>query len=178
MSDDLDHLGEPEPIEESGGVLRYLRDWGVALAGAVAVYFGWQWYTTPDLGETAPEFALYDLDNAKHVLSDYRGQTVVLNFWATWCGPCRTEIPILNDFAADNPDIPVLGIATDGPPKKLAEAAEALGIDYPVLVGTDSVTSDYQVSTIPMTVVVGPEGELKDVHIGIIMEPQLAWATR
>jgi len=72
----------------------------------------------------------------------------------------------------------VLGIATDGPPRKLAEAAEALDISYPVLVGDSAVTSDYQVSTIPMTVVVGPEGAIKDVHVGIIMEPQLAWATR
>ncbi len=178
MDDDFDPLAEPEPIEERGGMLRYLRDWGVALGGAAAVYMGWQWYTTPDLGDTAPAFALYDLDNVEHVLADYRGSTVVLNFWATWCGPCRTEIPTLNTFAAEHPDIPVLGIATDGPPRKLAEAAEALDISYPVLVGDSAVTSDYQVSTIPMTVVVGPEGAIKDVHVGIIMEPQLAWATR
>ena len=119
------------------------------------------------------------LDGEEWSLSDFRGKTVVLNFWATWCGPCRTEIPAFTEFAEENPDIPVLGIAMDGDqPAKLRRAVKQLGIGYPVLLADNDVKQKYKVSTLPTTVVVDKDGQVKDIHVGAMFKPQLEWAVR
>ncbi len=136
------------------------------------------WLRAPDLPDQAPGFTLKDLDGQEVDLADFRGQTVVLNFWATWCAPCRAEIPAFSSFARNNPDIPVLGIAVDGPVGKLKVAKRDMGIDYPVLVGDAATVQAYGASTLPTTVVVGPDGEVAAVHVGLMLPPQLWWATR
>ncbi len=158
-------------------ILRYLRDWGVALLLAAGLYALVGWLRTPELPELAPDFTLSTLDGRTVHLEDLRGQTVVLNFWATWCGPCRSEIPTFSAFAEEHPEIPVLGIATDGDPESLSAAAEALGIRYPVLRADAATTEAYRVSTIPTTVIVAPDGAIRSVHVGVMFRPQLWWAT-
>ena len=83
------------------------RDWGIALILAVVVFVAWQLFRGggPGLGEEAPDFTLRTLDGESITLSELEGQTVVLNFWATWCGPCKAEIPELSAFQRDNPDV-------------------------------------------------------------------------
>ena len=159
-------------------MLRYARDWGISIAVAVLVYLAIGWFRPkPDLPDEAPDFTLQDLDGNTVSLSDYRGRPVVLNFWATWCGPCRTEIPAFSDFADENPDVVVLGVATDGDLKSLTKAATELGITYPVLVDSQGISSSlYKVNTIPTTVVVDKEGQVATVHVGIMMGWQLALA--
>ena len=159
-------------------MLRYARDWGLSIGIAVLVYLAFGWFRPkPDLPDVAPDFTLQNLDGEAVTLSDYRGQWVVLNFWATWCGPCRTEIPAFSEFADENPDVVVLGVATDGDAETLIPAARDLGITYPVLVDPKGISASlYKVSTIPTTVVVSPDGTVETIHIGIMMGWQIAMA--
>jgi peroxiredoxin len=159
-------------------MLRYARDWGLSIGIAVLVYLAIGWFRPkPDLPDEAPDFTLLNLEGEAVTLSDYRGQWVVLNFWATWCGPCRTEIPAFSEFADENPDVVVLGVATDGKAETLIPAAQDLGITYPVLVDPDGISASlYKVNTIPTTVVVSPEGTIETIHVGIMMGWQIALA--
>ena len=156
----------------------YAMDWGIAIGLTVAGFWLLSAVRAPDLPDQAPEWTLRDLSGESLSLSDFRGQTVVLNFWAEWCGPCRMEIPAFSEFAEEHPDIPVFGIAVDGTPTELRRHAASLGITYPVLVADSRVQNDYKVTTLPTTVIVGPDGEVRTVHVGAMLGPQLRWATR
>ena len=176
---------DAEPTEEtdapSSALARWgrtLAEWGLTLLAIGAVWLGVGWLRAPDLPDQAPDFTLAALDGSTVTLSDLRGQTVVLNFWATWCGPCRVEIPAFSAFAQDHPEVPVLGIAVDGTPAELRQAAAKLGIDYPVLVADGAVQAAYQVETLPTTVVINPDGSVRTAHAGIMPGPQLRWAAR
>ncbi|MEY3212787.1 MAG: hypothetical protein RIT28_3268 [Pseudomonadota bacterium] len=159
-------------------MLRLLRDWGISLAFAVLIYLAVGWLRAPSLPEEAPDFALKTLSGEPVSLSSLRGKTVVLNFWATWCGPCRTEIPWFSKFATENPDVVVLGIATDGTEDELRAATAQLGITYPVLRSDSATQRAYGVNTIPTTVVVEPDGSVGTVHVGLMTGIQLELATR
>ena len=76
-----------------------------------------------------------------------------------------------------NADVPVLGIAVDGSVSKLRQFAKQNRMNYPVLKGDRGIQEDYKVSSLPMTVVVGPDGQIEDVHIGMMLASQLEWAT-
>lgn len=146
----------------------------------VGLFFGastaMSWLRAPDLPEQAPAFTLLDLDGTPVSLEAFAGQTVVLNFWATWCGPCRLEAPWFASFADAHPDVAVLGIAVDGTPPQLRAAGKRLGITYPILVADRATLAAYQPSAYPTTVVVGPDGLVDTVHVGLMTRPQLAWA--
>lgn len=161
---------------------RMLKDWSVALlvAAVVFVVVGW-WQTSPQLEVegSAPGFQLNDLDGNAVDLSSYAGGTVVLNFWASWCGPCKTEVPEFVRFAEAHPDIPVLGLAVDsGDEAAVRRAAKRFGITYPVAIADRRTIQAYKVSTLPTTVVVGPEGELKSARIGTMTYEDLTLAVR
>jgi cytochrome c biogenesis protein CcmG/thiol:disulfide interchange protein DsbE len=130
----------------------------------------------PALPERAPEFALPALDGTWVRLAELRGRPVVLNFWATWCGPCRVEIPAFARLAARRPDVTVLGIAADGTPDELRAAAAELGASYPVLRGTPEVFAAYGVTTYPTTVVLDAEGRVVHAHTGLMLDPHLSFA--
>jgi len=132
----------------------------------------------PDLPDQAPDFSLPNLEDETVGLTQFRGQTVLLNFWATWCLPCRIEAPALSRLASIRPEIVVLGIAADGTPSELRDAADELGINYTVLRGDRETLRAYSVDTFPTTVVVGPEGQVKRAYTGLLLDPQLWWATR
>ena len=109
----------------------------------------------PLKGKPAPKFTLVDLNGKKVSLSDYKGKPVLLNFWATWCGPCKIEIPWMEKLRDQYKDqgFEVLGIESDSyddDPKALAEykagvakSATALGINYPVLLGGETISEAY-----------------------------------
>ena len=155
----------------------YLLDWGIALGLTVLGFWAFSVWRSPNLPEVAPDWKLSSIQGEEISLSDYRGKTLVLNFWATWCQPCIMEIPTFEKFSNEHPDIPVLGIAVDGTPESLLRFSKQHNMTYPIVIATPEVEKNYQVTTLPMTVIVGPEGEIKNAHVGLMLEQQLKWAT-
>jgi len=115
-------------------------------------------------GAKAPDFELTSLDGRKVKLSDYRGKAVVLNFWATWCAPCKIEMPwfvdLQNQYASDG--LTIIGIAMDdSTPQKIAEFASEVGVNYPVLLGTNKVSEAYgDVEFLPTTFYINRQGKI------------------
>src|ERR1700684_3786261 len=117
-------------------------------------------------GVGAPDFSLLTLDGQKVKLSDYRGKAVLLNFWATWCPPCKVEMPWFVDLQKQysRDGLVVLGIAMDeSEPAQIAKFASDLGVNYTVLLGTDKVSDDYgDVQYLPTTFFIGRNGAIVD----------------
>ena len=176
MSEEATPQPTPDTWRDKG--VELFKVWVLPLLALALVMVGVQSWRAPDLPDVAPAFTLRDTDGAKVSLADFRGQTVVLNFWATWCGPCRTEIPQFSWYARRYPQVPVLGIAADGSPGQLKAAGKHLGIDYTILLGDRRTLAAYKVSAYPTTVVVGPDGKVRSAYVGMMFAPQLLWATR
>jgi peroxiredoxin len=123
-------------------------------------------------GIAAPDFNLLTLDGQKVKLSDYRGKAVLLNFWATWCPPCKVEMPWFVDlqkqYAKDG--LVVLGVAMDdSEPAQIAKFAGEMGVNYTVLLGTDKVSDDYgEVQYLPTTFFIGRNGAIVDKLTGLL----------
>jgi len=122
------------------------------------------------LHKPAPDFQLQDLDGKKVKLSDYTGKVVVLDFWATWCPPCRTELPHLQKIQEEFADqgVVVLGINTEPPEmaEKVREFVKKEGLTFRILQGTPDVSEAYKVTGIPETVIIDRKGILRAVHVG------------
>lgn len=119
------------------------------------------------IGKTAPDFELKDVNTGKTVkLSDYRGKAVLVNFWATWCSPCKVEIPWFVDlqkqYGADG--LVILGVAMDDASQQdIAKFAQDMGVNYPILLGTQQVGDSYGgVQGLPTTIYVGRDGKIID----------------
>jgi len=128
---------------------------------------------------THPSFELAGLDGQMHDFSEFHGRHRLLNFWATWCGPCRREIPLLKEFQAEQGDdgILIIGIAVDmmDEVQKYAEAAE---FNYPILVGEMDAMAVAEQSglvfhAMPFTMIVTRDGEFLSAHFGELHRPQL-----
>jgi thiol-disulfide isomerase/thioredoxin len=122
-----------------------------------------------DLLPKAPQFSLRGLDQKIHHLADFRGRVVVVNFWASWCIPCREELPSMNRAARMLRNEPVVWIAINVGEDR--EAVEAFRRDYPidftVLLDTDGrVSKDWWVTGMPSTYLVGEKGEVVHKIVG------------
>jgi thiol-disulfide isomerase/thioredoxin len=120
---------------------------------------------------TAPDFTLQSLDGKTVRLSDFRGKPVVLNFWATWCGPCKIEMPWFVDLQKEYgpAGLQFLGVAMDdASTKDIAEFAESMKVNYPILIGKESVGDDYGgVQFLPETFYIDRNGKVVDKAFGL-----------
>lgn len=131
-----------------------------------------------NLGDnSAPDFTLYTLDGEEVRLSDYLGKVVIIDFWATWCAPCRKGIPdlvsIQNEF---KDDLVVIGISLDQPSTQdqLIPFIEHFGINYPVVLGNIEVSDAYgNIQAIPTSFIIDQEGYIINKHIGLIPKSKL-----
>jgi peroxiredoxin len=118
-------------------------------------------------GGPAPSFALPARDGATVSLSQYKGQVVMINFWASWCGPCRQEMPLLDDIYKKygKMGFTLIGVNVE-PDRKAAESwLKQTPVTFPVLFDTKSEVSRlYSVSGMPTTVFIDRKGNLREVH--------------
>lgn len=119
------------------------------------------------VGDRAPEFALQTVSGKTVALSDFRGQTVVLDFWGTWCVPCVKALPAMADLASEHADVPILGLASYEDAETDPEAfARAKGVEYPILRADEATLEAYRIYAFPTYIVVGPDGSIlfHEVH--------------
>jgi peroxiredoxin len=120
---------------------------------------------------SAPDFTLHAMSGPNLRLKEQRGRVVMVNFWATWCGPCRQEMPQLNRLYEKykGSGFVLLGVNVDDDASKAADVASKLGVTFPVLLDTDkSVSKMYDLSTMPSTVIIDREGKVRYVHRGYL----------
>lgn len=118
-------------------------------------------------GKPAADFALKAVSGQNVRLSEHLGEVVVLNFWATWCGPCRQQMPRLDQLHATyrSAGLVLLGLNVDDDTEGAAEFVRTLGVNYPVLLDPrKSVAPLYDVDALPMTVLVDRAGVVRYVH--------------
>jgi thiol-disulfide isomerase/thioredoxin len=119
----------------------------------------------------APDFTLESLDGKNVKLSDLRGKAVLLNFWATWCGPCKIEMPwfveLQNEYGSQG--LQIVGVAMDDSGKdEIAQFAKEMGVNYPVLLGKEAVGDEYGgVPALPESFFISRDGKIVDKIIGL-----------
>lgn len=121
------------------------------------------------LGKTAPDFTLRSNAGDNKKLSELRGKVVMLNFWATWCGPCRQEMPKLTELKTlhDEYDFELLGINIDEDRAKALRLAKKLSVNFPILFDeTKEVSKSYSIDAMPMTILIDRDGTVRYVHRG------------
>lgn len=134
--------------------------------------------TAPYVGNLAPDFTLATLDGQDVTLSDFRagdGQPVVLNFWATWCPPCRVEMPYFDRVSAKyDGRVGILGINQAESAETILDYATNNGLTYPLLVDRDmKINNLYGVLNLPTTVFIDQNGVVREVLVGTISQAVL-----
>lgn len=132
----------------------------------------------PEVGEPAPDFALPDLRRPGNVhrLSEFKGRVVVLNWYASWCGPCRAEIPDFQAAYAANADrLVVLGVNLEESPDVALGLLDELGAEYPAVLDAEgAIAEHYRVSTMPTTYFIDADGTVANVTRGLVTRRALA----
>ena len=151
----------------------------VAFVVALMLYVGYHKARTPGgmpfrpltASAPAPDFSLEALDGKTTRLSDFRGKAVLLNFWATWCGPCKIEMPWFVDLQKEygSQGLQIVGVAMDDASKEdIAKFAKDMGVNYPVLIGKEAVGDAYGgVPALPETFLIARDGKIMDKIIGL-----------
>lgn len=127
-------------------------------------------------GKQAPDFTLQDLDGRPVKLSDYRGKAVLLNFWATFCGPCQVEMPWLVELQKQyGPQgLQIVGVALDDSGKDTIEKyTKKMGVNYTILQGQDSVGDAYGAVGLPATFYIDRNGKIVDSALGLVSRGEI-----
>jgi len=140
-----------------------------ALAGLLLL--GSTWTAAAPLAPQAlaPDFTLRTLDGKNLRLGEQRGRVVLVNFWATWCGPCRQEMPHLNKLYDKyrSSGFMLLGVNVDEDTRNAVAVADKLGVRFPVLPDADKrVSQKYDLRAMPSTVLIDRDGRVRHVHRG------------
>lgn len=150
-----------------------------AVVIAVGLYIGYHNARRPSLSlsphlsqsSPAPDFSLEALDGKTMRLSDFRGKAVLLNFWATWCGPCKIEIPWFVDLQKEYgaQGLQIVGVAMDDASKEeIGKFAQDMGVNYPILIGKESVGQEYGgVDGLPESFLIARDGKIVERIIGL-----------
>lgn len=162
---------------------RRLAVLGVIVAAALLVAAG----CSDDVGGAAPEgerraapsFSLPGLDSGTVTLRQFRGTPVVINFWASYCEPCKEEMPDLAEFARETPGVAVVGVAVNDRPSDSRAFARAVGVPFPLAVDRDAETAgEYGVIGLPVTVLVDRDGRIVTTVTGPVGPDDLARMAR
>jgi|SRR6185295_10157448 len=150
----------------------------MTLPGIVVTIIMIAFSATSVLGQetVAPQFALKDVNGRTVRLSDYQGKVVVINFWATWCPPCRAEMPDLvrlqREYAKRG--LQIIGITY--PPERrdrVVRFARSLKVNYPIILGTREIKARFSSEdTLPLTVVINRDGKVSDIISGILLREE------
>jgi thiol-disulfide isomerase/thioredoxin len=172
-----DFAGGAEAQATAGGNRNPMALFAVAVIAAVMLFYGFHAARRSEANaivmkaSPAPDFTLESLDGKSVRLSDLRGKAVLLNFWATWCGPCKIETPWLvelqNQYGSQG--LQVIGVAMDDSGKdEIAKFAKDMGVNYPVLLGKEAVGDAYGgVPALPESFFIGRDGKIVDKIIGL-----------
>ena len=142
------------------------------------LYFGFHQARRPGVAganlttaSVAPDFSLESLDGKTMRLSDLRGKAVLLNFWATWCGPCKIEMPWFVDLQKQygSQGLQIVGVAMDDASREdIAKFAKDMGVNYPILIGKEAVGDQYGgVPALPESFLISRDGKIVDKIIGL-----------
>ncbi|MDE3074240.1 MAG: TlpA family protein disulfide reductase [Chloroflexota bacterium] len=141
------------------------------LAVALLAAGGW-WYlqrapSTPAVGRVAPGFQLPSLDGKDMALNDFRGRPVLVNIWATWCGPCKEEMPTLQSASQSHPQLVVLGVDNAESAIVVRPYVNKVGVTFPILLDLDgSLIDRYRVVGTPTSYFVDKDGVMRAIHLG------------
>lgn len=162
--------------------LRNILFVSAAVAALIAGHFASQWWRANSLDDAATEiadFSLTDLEGKERWLSEWQGKTVIVNFWATWCTPCKEEIPLLMEAHKRYRDngVQVVGIAIDTL-DAVSAYAKQLRITYPLLIADEAglpLMARYgnTLGALPYTVVLGPDGAVLAKKLGAYKKGEL-----
>jgi thiol-disulfide isomerase/thioredoxin len=150
----------------------------VAFVVALMLYLGYHQVRRPGAASAhftqfspAPDFSLESLDGKTMRLSDLRGKAVLLNFWATWCGPCKIEMPWFVDLQKQygSQGLQIVGVAMDDASKEdIGKFAKDMGVNYPILIGKESVGDEYGgVPALPESFLISRDGKIVDKIVGL-----------
>lgn len=147
----------------------------------VALYFGARHHQRASLsaygsrpGQFPPELSLKDLNGRDVALADYRGKVVLLNFWATWCEPCRHEIPGFVQLQNSRRDVQIVGISLDDSADPVRPFYTEFKMNYPVAVGDAALATRYGgILGLPVTFLIACDGRIASRHVGEVKIPDL-----
>lgn len=128
-------------------------------------------------GKAAPDFSLPSTTGQTMKLSDFQGKAVLLNFWATWCEPCKVEMPWFVDLQKKygSQGLQVIGVAMDdGSPAAISAFAQKMGVNYPILLGKEEVGDQYGgIEYLPSTFYIGRDGKVIDHAFGLVSRSEI-----
>ncbi len=158
--------------------MQMLKDYGLALVIVLPLVFGYNFFFRgePVSEGNAPALILMDLQGEVVDLTRLRSEAYVINFWTTWCGPCKQEIPEISAWARENPDVTVLGVSVDlgMDLHKLRGISNRLGIDYPVVHDVKGKAAHaWNVQVYPTTFVLDEDLNVVATRIGVVNSARL-----